>query len=367
MSCGSHSLHDTCILREQQLTPDSLQKAAPKVDQEHLPELGAVLCRLSEIISAQPSKPAAEAKKRRLLKDVFETGERVLPVGVVLILADDSCELATHSSAQLTSDPIASWAIPLAYCLRDGNVAVLVTTARTQLASAAGVRVFNGAGGLEALPAVDAVVGPRDLIPSQIPLGEGGVRVAALETGPVPVLIDASVVKTPSKDAGKVPHEIERIAAQVRYLHGRAYVLVAAPLADLVAEQVALEPVTQLSGPPDAPGVYAFGTLDEAVDVACQLPAPATVIYAERGVAAAAAARCTRTVHINGYPATLVLGPYSAILSFVNHVEVTLNQMPRHWCATLIKQLKPRTTSYTDVSMRESESECGILEEKDPR
>lgn len=49
---------------------------------------------MSEILSAMPNA-TVETKRRRELRDVFECGERQVPIGVVLVVASDDCESAS--------------------------------------------------------------------------------------------------------------------------------------------------------------------------------------------------------------------------------------------------------------------------------
>lgn len=50
-----------------------------------------VLNRIAALLSEMPNA-AGETKRRRELRDIFERGEREVPVGVVLIVASDECE-----------------------------------------------------------------------------------------------------------------------------------------------------------------------------------------------------------------------------------------------------------------------------------
>lgn len=232
---------------------------------------------------------------------------------------------------------------------------------------------------LEGLPAVDAVVGPRPALPADVHVLPGGLDVRALETGPVPVIVDSSVLHGPRREDAPAPHEIKRIAAQLKYLRERAYVFLSSELSDLLATQLGHRPHHYLGAAPSEAGVYTFTQLDRALEVAREVPAHATVIYAERAVAARAVAEyaarggTARTTHINGYPASLALGPYAADCGFRHTAQVTVNQRPRHWCVSLIKSLSPRSANYADVLLRESESPAsgsagsGIASEKDPR
>lgn len=232
------------------------------------------------------------------------------------------------------------------------------------LASCGNVRTWVADEPLEEFPAVDAVVGPRNRLPTTVTMLPGGLGIRALETGPVPVIVDSSVLKEPLQ-AGKVPHEIKRIAAQIRHLRDRAYVFVSSELSDLVAPKLGHRPHHYLDKAPQETGVYTFSQLDRALEVAREVPAHATVIYADRAVVARAVAEyaarggTTRTTHINGYPATLAIGPYYAYCGFRRKAQVTVNQRPRHWCVSLIQSLPMRSTNYVDIAMREC-PQCGL-------
>lgn len=226
------------------------------------------------------------------------------------------------------------------------------------------MRTWAVEGDIAGLPAVDAVVGPRSALPHDVHLLPGGLDVRALETGPVPVIVDSSVTTTKRNEEDVLPHELKRIAAQLKYLRDRAFVFVASELSDLLAPELQERPHQYLTAPPKEAGVYAFSSLDRALEVAREVPAHATVIYAERAAAARAVAEyaarggTARTTHINGYPADLALGPYAADCGFRRTAQVTVNQRPRHWRVSLIRSLTPRSTNYVDIALREYSVHC---------
>lgn len=226
------------------------------------------------------------------------------------------------------------------------------------------MRTWSISGELAGLPAVDAVIGPRAALPEDVHVLPGGLDVRVLETGPVPVIVDSSVLTTPRKEDAPLPHEIKRVAAQLTYLRDRAFVFVSSELSDLLAPLLKHRAHAYLEGPPQEPGVYTFSTLDRALEVAREVPAHATVIYAERAAAARAVAEhaarggTARTTHINGYPADLALGPYAADCGFRRTAQVTVNQRPRHWCVSLVRSMSPRTTNYKDIALREYPASC---------
>ncbi|EKC97322.1 hypothetical protein A1Q2_08402 [Trichosporon asahii var. asahii CBS 8904] len=311
------------VVREKRLT----KLFTPSLGEEYLAELGAVLGRISTLLGSMPD-PAGETKRRRELRDIFERGARDVPVGVVLIVASDDY-------------PIASWAVPLAQVYADGNEAVLLTSPGALLTTCGNVRTWSISGEVAGLPAVDAVIGPRAALPEDVHVLPGGLD----EDDPL-------------------PHELKRIAAQLKYLRDRAYVFVSSELSDQLAPQLNHRPHAYLAGPPQEVGVYTFSTLDRALEVAREVPAHATVIYAERAAAARAVAEyaarggTARTTHINGYPAELALGPYAADCGFRRTAAVTVNQRPRHWCVSLIRSMSPRATNYKDIALREYRRGC---------
>ncbi|WWC64320.1 uncharacterized protein I303_106930 [Kwoniella dejecticola CBS 10117] len=352
-------------------------------------ELEMTLRSISDALVSLPNDLPGKHTSDNFLKDVDTRGNRRTGLGVIMVLADEA-------------HPFASWAIPLSQAIAEGNPCFIVTqTGRTMFAETClqnldrtafqsqqiGKQQVEKILGESTL--IRGVIGTAGRLPDQVVVrsaSEGSFVLVSLKNGPVPVVIDQSVVtnvvsvQQNYKERGIIPTALSSIAGQVAeaiQLGGEEKSSLGAPRYVLLHENVAppfeeairtiLSPAwkvqcealeadyekaksilgTPKSGKSKYLTIYTIRSIDEAMDfIQNEVPLPpAAYLFSSRRFGGYVFTHMSSVpaLGLNATPReNLALGPYadSTLFALSSQKSITISGLQRTRLSSTINDIE---------------------------